>query len=108
MKTIVYNKLIRDRIPEIIESDGKECEVTVLSDDEYLKQLNIKLKEELDEYYESGEAEELADIAEIIYAIANLKGLSNAQFEKLRLNKREQRGGFEKKLYLKCVRENEH
>lgn len=102
---IVYNKLIRDKIPEIIRNDGKECEVRILDDEEYLKELNKKLGEELNEYYESGEVEELADIAEIIYAIAEHKGVSREEFEKIRVSKREERGGFEKKVFLIGVRE---
>lgn len=96
----VYNKLIRDRIPEIIEMDGKKHEVRTLGDGEYIEQLNIKLSEELKEYYESEEVEELADLVEIVYAIAGYKGVSIEEFERIRLDKREKRGGFEKRLFL--------
>lgn len=61
MKTIEYNKLIRDRIPEIIEKAGKQAIVEKVNGDELLKLLNIKLEEELNEYKESGSIEELAD-----------------------------------------------
>ncbi|WP_072974551.1 nucleoside triphosphate pyrophosphohydrolase [Tissierella praeacuta] len=61
MKTIEYNKLIRDRIPEIIEKAGKQAIVEKVNRDELLKLLNIKLEEELNEYKESGSIEELAD-----------------------------------------------
>lgn len=101
----IYNKLIRDRIPEIIEEDGNECEIRVLGDKEYLDELNKKLHEELKEYYESGEVEELADIAEILYAIAKYKGVNAEEFESIRINKAEKRGGFEKKLFLISVKE---
>ena len=62
MKTITYNKLVRDRIPEIIEDSGKTCEIEVLDDKTYLEMLDKKLTEELNEYYESHNAEELADL----------------------------------------------
>lgn len=102
---IIYNKLIRDRIPEIMDQEGKKYEIRVLKDDEYLKEINRKLQEELQEYYESGEVEELADIAEILYAIARYKGVSQKEFERIRMNKAEKRGAFEKRLFLISVGE---
>jgi predicted house-cleaning noncanonical NTP pyrophosphatase (MazG superfamily) len=101
----IYNKLIRDRIPEIIEEDGNEYEIRVLDDNEYLDELDKKLMEELKEYYESGEVEELADIAEILYAIAKHKGVNAEEFENIRIRKAEKRGGFGKKLFLISVKE---
>lgn len=101
----IYNKLIRDKIPEIIEQDGNDCEIRVLNDHEYLAELNKKLQEELKEYYESGEVEELADLAEIIYAIAKHKGVDPQEFDSIRRKKAEKRGGFEKKLFLISVKE---
>lgn len=101
----IYKKLVRDRIPEIIESNGKKCDVKTLDDKEYLESLNKKLGEELEEYYKSGEIEELADIAEIIYAITEYKGVNRDKFERIRLDKKEKRGGFEKRLFLKMVYE---
>ena len=67
MKEIVYNKLVRDRIPEIIRADGKECETEVLEDGAFLAALDKKMTEELQEYFESHSAEELADLLEVIY-----------------------------------------
>jgi predicted house-cleaning noncanonical NTP pyrophosphatase (MazG superfamily) len=104
---IVYNKLIRDRIPEIIEEDGNECEIRVLNDEEYLTELDKKLQEELKEYYESGEVEELADIAELLYAIAKHKGVNQQEFDSIRTRKAEKRGGFEKKLFLISVKKRD-
>ena len=97
---IKYNKLIRDKIPEIIEADGKDYEVKKLEDDEYLKSLNTKLQEELDEYQESGEIEELADLLEIIYAILDHKDISREELERIRKEKKQERGGFSRKLLL--------
>lgn len=101
----IYNKLIRDKIPEIIKADNKECEIRTLNDEEYLTELNKKLHEELKEYDESGEVEELADIAEIIYAIAKYKGVNQQEFDNIRWKKAEKRGGFEEKFFLVSVKE---
>lgn len=99
----IYNKLIRDRIPEIIETSGKTCSVHTLDSKEYINELNKKLTEELKEYQESGELEELADIMEVIYAIAQFKGSSIEELEKIRQEKKEKRGGFEKRMFLESV-----
>lgn len=104
---IIYNKLVRDRIPEIIEKEGKKYEIRTLEDNEYLSELNKKLQEELKEYYESGEVEELADIAEIMYAIAKYKGVSQEEFDRIRREKADKRGSFEKRLFLVSVKGRE-
>ena len=70
--TKTYNKLVRDRIPEIIASDGKTCTVEVLSDSRCLQMLDAKLTEELEEYQESRSLEELADLLEVLRAVGNL------------------------------------
>ena len=95
-----FNKLVRDKIPEIIKADGKECETRVLDDKEYLLSLNKKLDEELREYYETESIDELADMAEVIFAIVEQYGMRIQEFERLRLSKREKRGGFDQKLFL--------
>ncbi len=61
MNKIKYNKLVRDRIPEIIESSGKTCSTEILSPEEYLRMLDAKLDEELAEYHKDQNIEELAD-----------------------------------------------
>ena len=101
----IYNKLIRDRIPEIIEASGKTCSIRTLGSEEYLKELNKKLTEELKEYQESGELEELADLVEIVYAIVEFKGSSIEEFEGIRQDKRYKRGGFEKRLFFESTGE---
>ena len=98
-----FNKLVRDKIPEIIKADGKECETRVLDDKEYLLSLNEKLDEELREYYETESIDELADIVEVIFAIVEQDGMSIQDFERLRLSKREQRGGFDQRLFLMSI-----
>ena len=103
MKTIVYNKLVRDMIPEIIENDGETCTCSILSDEEYLKKLDEKLGEELAEYQESKSMEELADLLEVMRAVAVARGSSMEEVEKIRQEKAWKRGGFEKKILLEKV-----
>lgn len=100
---ITYDKLIRDQIPEIIERNGKECCVEVLDNKTYSIYLKKKLQEELNEYYEEENIKELADLVEVIYGILKHKGISIEEFEEIRLNKKMQRGGFDKKLLLLSV-----
>ena len=95
-----YHKLVRDLIPEIIESSGKTCVVTTLSDEEYLRMIDEKLNEELTEYYADGNIEELADLIEVIYAAAKARGYTIGDLEAIRVNKVQQRGAFDKKILL--------
>ena len=95
-----YDKLIRDKIPEIIEADGKECEVEVMDDEEYKEYLKNKLLEEAEEYIESGELEELADVLEVMKAIAEVEKVELSNIEEMRKKKAEERGGFKDKLKL--------
>ena len=74
MKTITYNKLVRDRIPEIITSKGNTCITEVLSDEAYLKMLDAKLDEELAEYHKDQNLEELADLLEVMQATVLARG----------------------------------
>ena len=102
----IYNKLVRDKIPEIIVADdGKTCKTRVLENDEYLKCLNAKLQEELKEYLESGDVEELADLEEVLRALLDAKKVSYEEFEKIRNTKVEKRGAFKEKIFLESVSE---
>ena len=103
MKTITYNKLVRDKIPHIIEQAGKTCVYETLSDEQYIQMLNEKLLEEVKEYLESGTVEELADIVEVMHAILAFKDVSIEEFQKIRLDKLNARGGFLDKILLKEV-----
>ena len=105
-RIITYNKLVRDKIPEIIDASGKKCDTAVLADKDFLYMLDKKLGEEVKEYQESHEVEELADVLEVIYAIAETKGVSKKQLEDIRAAKAEKRGAFEKKILLKSVTED--
>ena len=107
MGTIVDNKLVRDRIPEIIEASGKTCKTEILSDDEYLKMIDAKLDEELVEYHKDQNIEELADLIEVIHAAAKARGYTLDELERVRTEKAVKRGGFEKKLLLKSVFEGD-
>lgn len=107
MKTIQYNKLVRDLIPEIITASGKTCTTSILCDAEYISMLDAKLNEELAEYQESKSMEELADLLEVIRAVAAARGSSIEEVEEIRREKAAKRGGFEKKLLLTEVRSEE-
>ncbi|MED0653782.1 nucleoside triphosphate pyrophosphohydrolase [Anoxybacillus geothermalis] len=101
---MIYNKLVRDRIPTIIEQAGKTFTTRILDDEEYRKELQKKAFEELEEYVqaETDEAalEELADVLEIIHALAECHGASIEQVEQIRAKKAEKRGGFRDKIFL--------
>lgn len=102
-----YHKLVRDRIPEIIEQSGKTCITSILSADEYLTMLDEKLSEELAEYQQDKSMEELADLLEVLMAVAKARGSSFEEVEAIRRQKAEKRGGFEKRILLTEVHENE-
>ena len=88
-----YHKLVRDRIPEIIEADGKTCICKTLSDEDYLHLLDEKLNEEL------------ADLLEVMWAVVKARGWTLEDLERVRAEKAAKRGGFEKKILLKEVLE---
>ena len=98
-----YNKLVRDRIPEIIEASGKSCVTEILSDEAYLRMVDAKLDEELAEYHSDQTIEELADLLEVIYAAAMARGYTLEQLESVRAAKAEKRGAFANKILLKEV-----
>ena len=105
MSAISYHKLVRDRIPEIIEADGKVCICETLSDEDYIYLLDQKLNEELAEYQESKSLEELADLLEVMGAVVAARGWTWDELTALRKEKRRQRGRFAKKILLKEVSE---
>ena len=107
MGKIVYQKLVRDKIPEIIKASGKICETEILSDEEYLELLDRKLDEELAEYRQDKNIEELADLLEVLYAAAKARGYSMEELDRVRVEKKKARGGFDKKILLKSVEEKE-
>lgn len=99
----VYDKLVRDRIPEIIEGSGKKCDVEVVSDEVALEYLYMKLEEETKELLEDKNLEEIADVMEVLFAIANKYGYSEEDVIRKKNDKKNSRGGFEDNLVLKNV-----
>ena len=93
-------KLVRDRIPEIIKHAGKKPITEILSQEEYLKELDKKLNEEVAEYQEDKSIEEMADVLEVLFAICEARGHSLEELLQVREDKREKRGGFKNKIYL--------
>lgn len=89
-----YHKLVRDKIPEIIEASGKACKTEILSDEDYLKMLDAKLDEELAEYHQDQSLEELADLLEVLFTAAVARGYTITELERTRAKKAEERGGF--------------
>jgi len=102
----IYNKLVRDKIPEIIKKEGKLPITQELNNTEYLKELNKKLQEETSEYLEDNNIEELADIVEVIYGILNAKKITIEEFEEIRKNKVKERGAFQEKIFLEKILQN--
>ncbi len=98
-----FNKLVRDKIPEIVQKEGKTPKTHVADDAEYEKRLREKLREEAAEYYASGREEELADVLEVVHAICKAKGTSVSKIEAIRIKKAEERGSFDKRIVLDGV-----
>lgn len=94
-----YNKLVRDKIPEILDEKGVSYEKRIASPEEYKAELIKKLGEEIQEFSEAGDLEELADVVEVIEALKQLPEYS--EVEAIRQKKREERGGFDEKIILK-------
>ncbi|SQB91196.1 Uncharacterised protein [Clostridium paraputrificum] len=99
-----YNKLVRDKIPEIIRADGKECEVKIAEGKEKYEFLEKKLMEEVNEFLEDKNLEELADVMEVLFGLANELGCSEEDLIRKREEKKGERGGFKDGVVLKGVR----
>lgn len=95
-----YNKLVRDKIPDIIEKNGDIPTTRILNDEEYILMLNKKLLEEAKEYLESNQIEELADILEVIRSICKTKNVTLENIIKIMEEKKDKRGGFDNKIFL--------
>lgn len=104
----VHNKLVRDRIPEIIEASGRTCITEVLPEDAYIQALDAKLSEELAEYQQSKSLEELADLLEVMGAVVKARGYTWDDLTRVRKEKRAIRGAFDQKIFLKEVIEEWH
>ncbi|WP_291575931.1 nucleoside triphosphate pyrophosphohydrolase [Clostridium sp. UBA4548] len=99
----VYNKLVRDKIPQVIEGDGRRCETSIVSKEQLLPLLEDKLKEEVNEFMQDKNLEELADIMEVVFGLAENLGYSEEDLLKKREEKKEARGGFKEGVFLKTV-----
>ncbi|MBI2668852.1 nucleoside triphosphate pyrophosphohydrolase [Candidatus Woesearchaeota archaeon] len=99
----IYHKLVRDKIPEIIQRDGKKPIISIADEKEYRLKLREKLQEEVDEFLDSENVEELADILEVVYALADVEKVTTAELEKIREKKEQERGGFRKRIILENV-----
>ena len=96
----IFNKLVRDKIPEIMIGKGCKPVTRILNNEEYILELNKKLLEEVNEYLESGEVLELADITEVLLAILKHKKSSFEEMNKIREKKANKRGSFDNKIFL--------
>ncbi len=94
-----YNKLVRDKIPEILDEKGVPYEKRIASPEEYKTELMKKLVEEIGEFTEAGSPEELADVIEVVEALKTLPEYFDV--ENIRIAKLEERGGFENRIILK-------
>lgn len=98
-----YDKLVRDRIPEIIAKDGKKAVTRILDDEEYKVYLEKKLDEEVAEFHESKALEEIADILDVVYALGSAYGYSLENLFVARIEKIAMRGGFRDKILLEEI-----
>ena len=102
----VYNKLVRDNIPDIILKDNELPSTRILSDEEYIKELDKKLMEEVNEYLENDNIEEMVDILEVIRAILEHYNVTYEEIEEKRVKKAKKRGAFKEKIFLEKVIQN--
>ena len=103
-----YNKLVRDKIPEEIENQGKECKYEILDDEKYSKELDKKLLEEVNEYISDHSEKEMADVQEVLKAIIKYRNIDGKRVEELRKAKELKKGGFYNKIYLTEVLEGKN
>ena len=101
----IYNKLVRDKIPQIIEASGKRCVTERLSEVDYIRELDAKLNEELAEYQQSKSLEELADLLEVMGAVVKARGSTWEELQHIQKEKSAARGAFDERIFLKEVME---
>lgn len=96
---MVYEKLVRDLIPDLIAAQGEKPNIRILDDAEYRACLSRKLDEEVQEFHKENNLEELTDILEVVYALAEING-GREELERIYAQKHEARGGFSKRIFL--------
>lgn len=99
----IYNKLVRDKIPQVIEASGRKCDIRFADKDEHYALLEAKLQEEVSEYLEAKNLEELADVMEVLFGLAQNLGYSEDDLIRKWEEKREERGGFREGIVLDRV-----
>lgn len=99
----IYNKLVRDKIPELIESDGKKCVTHILSEKEYITALETKLDEEVAEYHADKNLEEMADVLEVLRTICIAKGYTLEELEQLRARRLLRKVNLKRKYFLNML-----
>ena len=102
----VYNKLVRDKIPENISSSGRKCNYKILNDKDYLQELDNKLFEEAHEFVEEHSVEELADVIEVVSAIMKCRNISLDDVNRARQFKNSKNGSFNDRVFLVDVEQN--
>ena len=95
-----YDKIVRDNIPTIIENSGSKCKIEIVSDEEALLYLYTKLTEEVNEFLESKDIHEIADVIEVLYAICDRMKITRATLETIRQKKENENGGFKNNIIL--------
>lgn len=104
----IYNKLVRNNVPKIMKQEGKKCVIKILEDDEYKQALLKKIVEEAAEMRESkGDSQELikevGDIEEVLESIISVFGLNAQEIERIKKERKNSRGGFDKKIFLESA-----
>lgn len=102
----IYNKLIRDCIPEIIENDHKTCATRILNDEEYLKCLKSKLLEECHEVMNAEGEDIKKEIADVLEALENTLHIDHQEVLSIKEKKAHSNGAFDKKIYLEYVEDS--
>ena len=104
----IYNKLVRDKIPENIDKmEGRKANYIILEDRQYLEELDKKLFEEAHEFIEEHSLEELADLMEVIYTIMKINNILMNDVENTRKIKKDRKGGFNNRIYLIDVEQDQ-
>jgi predicted house-cleaning noncanonical NTP pyrophosphatase (MazG superfamily) len=96
----IYNKLVRDKIPQVIEASGSKCDIRIADKEEHYELLEAKLQEEVGEFLEDKNLEELADVMEVLFGLAENLGYSEEDLIRKREEKRAERGGFKEGIVL--------